>query len=332
MEEKIKWAIIGTGYIANRFADGMCVVKDADLAAVVSRSEESGRKFAQKYGCQRVYTDLKIMLDTEKIDIVYLAIPNSCHFRYIMEILEREIPVLSEKPMVDNEMQLEQVLNKAKEKNVFLMEGMWTRCFPAVIQARKWIKEGRIGMPLTVRAGFDIKPDVNDWQPWKAGIKYAAGALRDVGIYSLGIAYMVFPEGPEMVYSNMKSNGEVDECFQMLLSYPGGRSALLSGAFNQIGNPEVEIVGEEGSILIGPEFWHPTTATLVLNNGKKECFSEDYPETGFQYEIQEVMKCLSDGKKECPHFTWKESVAIGRLIEKTRKEWGIFYESDPDRN
>ena len=67
----------------------------------------------------------------------------------------------------------------------------------------------------------------------------------------------------------MKSNGEVDECFQMLLTYSEGRAAILSGAFNQIGNAEVEIVGEEGKILIGPEFWHPTTAKLILNNGKK---------------------------------------------------------------
>lgn len=133
MAVKTKWAIIGTGYIANQFASGMRAVEDAILEAVVSRSENSGKKFAQKYGCEKVYTDLKTMLDTEKIDIVYLAIPNSCHFEYIMEILERGIPVLSEKPMVDNGKQLTQVLNKAKEKNTFLMEGMWTRCFPAVI-------------------------------------------------------------------------------------------------------------------------------------------------------------------------------------------------------
>ena len=93
MAVKTKWAIIGTGYIANQFAFGMRAVEDAILEAVVSRSENSGKKFAQKYGCEKVYTDLKTMLDTEKIDIVYLAIPNSCHFEYIMEILEREVPM-----------------------------------------------------------------------------------------------------------------------------------------------------------------------------------------------------------------------------------------------
>ena len=326
--ERTKWAIVGTGYIANEFARGMQVVKDAVLEAVVSRSEVSGKAFAEKYGCTKVYTNLQQMLDSEIIDVVYLAIPNSCHYSYIMKILEAGVPLLSEKPMVDNRKQLEWVLAKAKEKNVFLMEGMWTRCFPAVVQARKWIKEGRIGRPMTVRAAFDINPDVGDWQPWKAGIQYAAGALRDVGIYSLAMAYLVFPEEPKNVFSNMKFNGEVDESFQMLLTYDEGRVALLSGAFNQISNPETEIVGEEGRIIIGPEFWHPTTATLILNNGRKEEIQEMYPATGFQYEIRAVQDCLREGKKECPHFTWDESERISDLIEKTRKKWGIIYEGD----
>ena len=41
-----KWAIVGTGYIANQFASGMQVVEDAQLKAVVSRKKESGKTFA----------------------------------------------------------------------------------------------------------------------------------------------------------------------------------------------------------------------------------------------------------------------------------------------
>ena len=89
--------------------------------------------------------------------------------------------MLSEKPMVDNQRQLDEVFKKAEEKQVFVMEGMWTRCFPAVIEARNWIEKGRIGKPLAVHASFDIKPDIDDWQPWKGGVQHAAGALRDVG-------------------------------------------------------------------------------------------------------------------------------------------------------
>ena len=131
-----KWAIVGTGYIANQFASGMQVVEDAQLKAVVSRKKESGKTFAERYGGAAVYTDLEEMLEKEEIDIVYLGIPNDCHYSYIMKVLDHGVPVLSEKPMVDNMRQLEEVLTKARKKDLFLMEGMWTRCFPAVKTAK----------------------------------------------------------------------------------------------------------------------------------------------------------------------------------------------------
>lgn len=326
--KNIRWAVVGTGYIANQFAKGMQEVEDAILAAVVSRNMESGRKYAEKYHGRSVYTDFQEMLDMEEIDVVYIAIPNNCHYSYIMEALDKGVAVLSEKPMVDNHRQLEKVLAKAKEKNVFLMEGMWTRCFPAVRQARKWIEEGRIGNPLEVHAAFNIKPAMEDWQPWKGGILHAAGALRDVGIYSLAMADMVFHKKPDNVSSVMKSNGEVDESFHMLMDYGEGKAAFLGGAFNHVSTPVTEIVGENGRILIGPEFWHPTTATMIMNDGTTEEFFEEYPATGFQFEIRQVQECLKEGRLECPLFTLEETVRIADLIEKTRKEWGIIYLAD----
>ena len=114
--KETRWAIVGTGYIANEFAKGMQEAAAAELVAVVSRSEETGKTFAQRYGCNTVYTELAEMLRNARPDIVYIAIPNDCHFSYIMTVLEAGIPVLSEKPMVDNRRQLDAVLAKARER------------------------------------------------------------------------------------------------------------------------------------------------------------------------------------------------------------------------
>lgn len=330
--KETRWAVAGTGYIANEFAKGMQEAEGAVLAAVVSRKQESGEAYAQKYGSgqTRVYTDYQEMLDKEPVDIVYVAIPNDCHYEYIMKALEKGIPVLSEKPMVDNLSQLKAVRRAAEEKKLFLMEGMWTRCFPAVRKAREWMEEGRIGKPLAVRSFFDIAPDKNDWQPWKGGIAHAGGALRDVGIYALAMAYMAFPEGPQKVHTVMKSNGEVDESFHMLLEYGDGKAAFLSGAFNQISSHVTEITGEKGRILIGPEFWHPEEALLLDGDQIVEKFEDKYPATGFQYEILEAQRCLQNKETESPCFTAEETWRIAELIEKTRKEWGIIYQADKE--
>lgn len=326
--EKTRWAIVGTGHISNQFAKGMECVSDASLEAVVSRSSMGGEKFAKRYNAESWYTDFETMLEEVQPDVVYLGIPNDAHFSYIMKALEAGVHVLSEKPMVDNEKQLEEILGKAREKKLFLMEGMWTRCFPAVRQARQWMEEGQIGKALSVRAGFDIKPNPGDWQPWKAGIAHSGSALRDVGIYSLGMAYLAFPEGPCQVHSTRQMNSEVDISSQLMLCYDEGRSAFLSGSFNSEGMHEAVIMGEDGSITIGPEFWHPEHAVLKKYNGSKTTFELPYQSTGFQYEIMEVQECLKACRQESPTFTWQESTNIGKLIEDTRKEWGIFYEAD----
>ena len=323
-----RFVVVGTGYIAGQFAKGMRAVENAEIAAVVSRRKESGDRYAAEYAVGAVYTNLSVMLEEVKPDVVYIATPNDCHFDAIMEILGKGIPVLSEKPTVDNQAQLEQVLTLAREKDLFFMEGMWTRCFPAVIQARKWIEEGRIGRPLTVKAFFDIAPRMEDWQPWKGGIAHAGGAMRDVGIYSLAMANLAFPGRPEAVCSTMRFNGEVDSSFRMLLDYGEGRSALVGGAFDQISSTETEIIGEAGKITLGPEMWHPRKATLTGNDFTTEEFVDEYSETGFQYEIRSVIAALENGEKECRHYTWQEMKDIAAIIEETRKKWGIVYDSD----
>ena len=326
----IRWAIVGTGYIANSFAQGMQVVEDATLAAVVSRSEESARAFAKQYGGEAIYTDFSVMLAEAKPDVVYLAIPNDLHYAHIMQALDYGVNVLSEKPMVDTVKQLDEVYAKAKEKGLFLMEGMWTRCFPVVKKVREWIAQGRIGAPLTVNVAFDIQPDYSDWQTWKAGIAHSGGALRDVGIYSLGVANMVFPDAPEKVASTMHSNGEVDDACRLLLDYGNGRSAFAAGAFNQNSDHWAHIIGSEGSIAFGPEFWHPSEAVLTRADGNSERFELGYAATGFEYEIMAVQTVLREGKIECPDFTHAESRVIAKIIEDERKSWGIVYKADAE--
>ena len=326
----IRWAIVGTGYIANSFAQGMQVVEDATLAAVVSRNMDSAKAFAEKYGGEAVYTDYTAMLSEIRPDVLYLAMPNDLHYSYIMPALEQGVNVLSEKPMVDTVKQLEKVYAAAQEKGLFIMEGMWTRCFPVVRKVREWISEGRIGKPLTVNVCFDIKPDYSDWQTWKAGIAHSGGALRDVGIYSLAVANMVFPEKPLNISSAMHSNGEVDDACRLFLNYGDGRTAFAGGAFNQNSDHTVRITGSEGSISFGPEFWHPVLAELKCNDGSCERFEDHYKASGFEYEIMAVQEALRAGKLECEYFTHAESRLIAGIIEDTRKAWGIIYKADEE--
>lgn len=324
---KIRWAILGTGAIANRFAQSMQVVEDAQLAAVVSRTEERAQAFSAQYGGEAVYTDYGAMLAEIKPDVVYIATPNDLHYDAIMQALDAGVNVLCEKPMVDTVWQLDAAYAKAAERGLFVMEAMWTRCFPAVRKVREWIASGRIGEPLTVNVSFNFKSG-EGWQSWKTGLAHAGGALRDIGIYSIAVANMVFPGAPRQMASTMHSNGEVDDAFHIFLDYGDGRTAFAGGAFNQMADTTARISGSEGTIAFGPEFWHPTEATLQRYDGQTERIDVPFASEGFQYEIEAVHDALRVGRIECPDFTHEESRVIAQIIESARKAQGVFYAAD----
>jgi len=324
---KIRWAILGTGAIANRFAQSMQVVEDAQLAAVVSRTEERAKAFSAQYGGEAVYTDYGAMLAEIKPDAVYIATPNDLHYDAIMQALDAGVNVLCEKPMVDTVWQLDAAYAKAAERGLFVMEAMWTRCFPAVRKVREWIASGRIGEPLTVNVSFNFKSG-EGWQSWKTGLAHAGGALRDIGIYSIAVANMVFPGAPRQMASTMHSNGEVDDAFHIYLDYGDGRTAFAGGAFNQMADTTARISGSEGAIAFGPEFWHPTEAILQRYDGQTERIDVPFASEGFQYEIEAVHDALRTGRIECPDFTHEESRVIAQIIESARKAQGIYYAAD----
>ena len=241
-----KWAVVGPGFIAGRFAQGMLEAPGAERTAVVSRSEENGRAYAEKYGFASSYTDFEKMLRESKPDVVYIATPNDTHMDYVSAALNAGVAVLCEKPMADNAVQTEEMIRLAEKNHTFLMEAMWTRCFPAVRQARQWLQEGKIGQVLTVHSFHSFLADPKDWQLWKASLAHTGGAVRDVGVYALGMAFLAFPQGPEKIMSCCRTNGEVDIHADMLLQYGDGKAAFLSAGFDMEATPPLRSLGKRG--------------------------------------------------------------------------------------
>ena len=329
-----KWAILGTGHIANNFAASLSLVQDAEAFAVCATSMEKAQNFAASYGIPRSFDNFEKALDVGP-DILYVAVPNLLHYELVMKALDRGIHVLCEKPMVDNTIQLEKIIAKAREKKLFLMEGMWTRCFPAVAKIREWLMSDAIGTVKAVRADFGLKA-VEGWQGWKASAEHGGGALRDVGIYALAWAFFAYPgESPEKVDSVYRLKNGADFHSELFLRYSGGRTAFLTGSFDMVSNHEAIIYGDKGLIIAGPKLWCPKQAVLYrysasheFERQEAERFTDDYEGNGMQYEIDHVTKCIVSGKTESPLFSLSESMAICSLIDSLRKEWGVRYSTD----
>ena len=75
----INWGIIGTGWIADKFAQGLTVVSDAKLKAVASRSLDRAKTFAAKYHVHAAHGSYEQLARDPDIDVVYVATPHPYH-------------------------------------------------------------------------------------------------------------------------------------------------------------------------------------------------------------------------------------------------------------
>ena len=326
--KKISWGIVSTGNIANQFAQGLSQLEDSDIKAVCSRSEEKAGEFAKVYGIPRCYDSTEKMAKDKDIDIVYIGTPNNCHVGEVSFFLDSGLNVLCEKPMGLNAAETDSMIMKARSNNLFLMEGMWTRFFPPVLKAHDWIKEGLIGRPLMLFANFGYN-GVSLKDEWRFDQKMGGGALLDVGIYPLALAFSVFGSDYESISGSCYLEDGVDHYNSFTLSYPTGQIAICSSSITVLTDNRAIIECENGRIIIHDNWWRPTKSELFLSSGdffeyggERVSFDSPYEASGFQFEAAAVNDCLRKGQTECRLMPLSESLLIAKAMDKLKQSWG----------
>ncbi len=329
----IHWGIAATGWICHRFASCMPYAEGSVMSAVASRSLDKAKAFASEFGIPKAYGSYAEMAEDHEIDAVYIGTPHTCHKENAIFFLERGIPVLCEKPSAVNQHEMQEIIDCARKNNTFFMEAMWTRYFPAIIQAEEWIKAGRIG---EVKAMYGAFGDCNvSHDIWRFKADMAGGALLDVGIYPLSMCCRLFGTEPSEIVTSADVRNGIDEVSFYTLKYPDGKIASLAGALTVKLDNKIVISGTEGMLTIGrkSDWWRAADADIqyIEKNaftGKSEQFDQPYSGLGYHYEINAVRDCLLAGKKEADRMTWDDSVKIAGIMEGLRKVWGVRYPAD----
>jgi predicted dehydrogenase len=322
--EPIRWGILGTGNIAHQFARGLADTPDATLVAVGSRSIDTANTFADEFDIERRHPTYEELADDDGVDAVYVSTPHPFHRDNSILLLEHGKAVICEKPFTINAGDAKAVIDVARQRDVFLMEAMWTRYLPAVVRARELIAEGAIGDVRLVQADFGFRAGINP-EGRLFNLALGGGALLDVGIYVISMASMILGPRPSRVASTTQI-GEtgVDEQSAFLLQYPGGELAVLSCAVRTGTAVEARIFGTEGSILLhGPFF--KCGALTVNRGGEEEHIDLPLEGNGYNYEAAEVGRCLRAGLKESDVMPLDETLALMELMDSIRAQWGLSY-------
>jgi len=323
ISETIHWGILGPGAIAHQFATGLQSVPDAKLIAVGSRTQEKADAFADKFGAPHRHASYEALAADPDVHAVYIATPHPGHRDAALLCLDAGKAVLCEKPFTVNAREAGEVINRARAKDVFCMEAMWTRFFPAMAHVRELVAGGTIGEARMLQADFGFRTDVNPqgrlFDPALAG-----GGLMDVGVYPLSLASMLF--GAPKTVTGVAQTGEtgVDEMAALSLLYAGGQIAALTTGI-RINTPhEATILGTDGSITLHAPWWKPSEMT-VSANGKSEKLTVAYEGQGMNYEAMEVGACLRAGKTESAILPLAETLSIMQTTDELRRQWGLKY-------
>ena len=329
MSKKIQWGILGTGRIARAFAEGVRNAKNAKLHAIGSRTKGSAEMFAHEWKIPLPCCSYQELAENKSVDAIYIATPHTEHVSNTLLCLENGKGVLCEKPIAVNAHQVELMIQKSKEKNVLLMEGMWSRFPPLMEKVRDILENKEIGEVRTIQADFGFRPENIDPVGRLFNPDLAGGSLLDVGIYPISLSFMINGTPDSFVTECTKGGTGVDEQASMIFKYPNGSMALLHSSIQADTRQEAFISGTEGSIRIHKQCWKPQVMTITeWKTGKVRKIESPFIGNGFNYEIEHFSQLLLDGKKESPIMPLQESLSIISTLDKIRQKWDLRYPCD----
>ncbi|MEJ9212224.1 Gfo/Idh/MocA family oxidoreductase [Bacillus smithii] len=325
----IKFAIIGTNWITEEFIKAAKKVPDFSLKAVYSRTDEKAKEFAAKVGAELTFTNLEEMAKSDEIDAVYIASPNSFHAEQAILLMNHGKHVICEKPMASNTIEVQAMIEAAKQNNVVLMEAMKTTLLPNFQAIRKHIhKIGKIRRYFASYCQYSSRYDaykqgtvLNAFNP-----KFSNGSLMDLGVYCLYPMVVLFGKPLNVKANSVKLETGVDGEGSVILDY-GEMDAVVQ--YSKISNSYIpaEIQGEEGSIIIDA-IHTPQKVEIRYRDGRIEDITETQDHHPMYYEAKEFIELIQNGKQQSEINSHQNSLTTIEIIEKARKQTGIVFPAD----
>lgn len=315
--------ILAPGKVAQKMMKTLEGMETISCVAVGSRDFSRATEFCQKYNIKNAYGSYEELVKDPEVDVIYIASPPSHHFQHMMLCLENNKNILCEKSFTVNKQQAEVVLNTAKEKNLLVLEGLWTRFLPMVKKVKDIVDSERLGKATSLTISM-CHPNIHN--PRVYSPELAGGTLLNLTVYMVHFASLFFGNDVKTIHSSAVFNETgVDSHNAVTMTYEDGRVATLHGSSTSTCSREGMICCEKGYIRIpnGEKFFE-----VLLYNEKHELVETLTAEpfvTGFEYQLLALEQALKDGKKECEEVTHETTLLVMEWMDEMRDQWGFKY-------
>jgi predicted dehydrogenase len=324
MTDELGWGILATGGIAGAFTKDLAV-GGMRAVAVGSRSQESADAFGEKHGIPNRHPSYAALVADPEVDIVYIATPHTGHADAALLALEAGKHVLVEKPFTLNAAEARRVTALAAEKNLLVLEAMWTRFLPHMVRLHEILDAGTIGDVRTVLADHnqDLPKNLEGrmYNPALGG-----GALLDLGIYPVSFAVDILGAPTSVSAIAAFTETGVDRQTAIILEHEGGRQAVLHTALDTRGPNTASILGTLGRVQIDAVWYSPTSFTVYDAAGEVvERYESKIEGRGMQFQALEAERLIRAGEIASPRLSPAESVVIMDVLDEIRSRIGLTY-------
>ncbi len=324
----IKFAVIGTNWITQKFVQAAHESQSMQLAAVYSRNLESATQFAQEFGVETTYDSLDALANDKTVEAVYIASPNSLHCEQSILMMEHGKHVICEKPVASNIDEATRMFEVAQKNGVVLFEAYKSQFLPNFKQVQLGLEKiGKVHKAHINYCQYSSRYQkyLNGENPNTFNPAFSNGSLVDIGFYCVAATVALFgePENAQASAKLLESGVDAHGC--AIFQYPEFDVTLAHSKVSDSYAPS-EIQGELGAIIID-HIAECTDVKIRFRDGCTENLTQAQSENSMSYEAQAFVRCI-EGDKETQAQAQQRALTVAKLITEMRQQVGVVYPAD----
>ena len=323
----IRFAIIGTNIISDKFIYAASIYKDVEIYAIYSRTYERGKYFADKHNIKNVITDINLLANDNNIDAVYIASPNAIHYEQALIMLSNKKHVLCEKTITSNSRELKNIIEIANKNKVVILEAMRSIFDTGFLN----IKNNLYKLGKIRNVFFEYCQYSSRYDNYKKGIienafkvELSNGALMDIGVYCIHTLANLFGMPKEIKSNSIKLETGVDGAGTIITKYDD-MTAILNYSKITNGFSQSHIQGENATMLI-PKIAEPYEIKICYRNGEVKTIKREHCENNMIYEIKEFINLINNNIYDNEYI--KKSEIVLNIIDEVKKQNNIVFSAD----
>lgn len=321
---QVGWGILATGGVAKLFTRDL-VAHGHRIVAVGSRSAESAQTFAAEFGIPAAHASYDDLVADPAVDVVYVATPHTFHAANAVAALRNGKHVLIEKSFTLNASQARDVLRLAQQRNLLVVEAMWTRFLPHMQFVRDAASSGRIGNIIHLHADHTQRLSA-DPEHRLNNLELGGGALLDLGVYPVSLAHDILGIPTDIAARAVMRDTGVDAAVATIFHHGENAVSTTYSTSQARGANMAVVAGTDGRIEVGPNWLGPSPVTVLdTDNAVVERFEQPLSGRGMQYQAAEVERLLAAGKTSSDVITPDDSVAVMATLDEIRSIIGVRY-------